>query len=262
MAEPLVDVRGVRKEYMLNPSLIARMMGRTRPSVVLDDVSLTISRGETLGLVGESGSGKSTLARCIMQLEDVTAGEIRFDGQALRGAVVPAFRKRAQIVFQDPQSSINRALRISEILASPLQLHGNFRSRAARRDRIAELLSLVGLPASTMERWPHQLSGGQRQRIGIARALAVEPDFIVLDEPTSALDVSIQAQVINLLEDLQKRLSLTYLFISHDLRIVRYLCDRLAVMKQGQLVEVGECEAVFAKPAHPYTQQLLAATHA
>ncbi|WP_068956511.1 ATP-binding cassette domain-containing protein [Pararhizobium polonicum] len=260
MSEPLVEVRGARKEYRLNPSLAARLVGRSSSNIVLDDVSLTIRRGETLGLVGESGSGKSTLARCIMQLEGLSGGEIRFNGQLLQGDALHGFRKRAQIVFQDPQSSINRAMRISDVLASPLELHMKQMNRGARRDRIVELLSLVGLPATTMDRWPHQLSGGQRQRIGIARALAVEPEFIILDEPTSALDVSIQAQVINLLADLQQRLSLTYLFISHDLNIVRYLSDRLAVMKQGQIVEVGDCETVFAAPQHPYTRQLLAAT--
>ena len=260
MVDNLIEVRGATKFYALDSSLVTRMLGTTRSTVALGGIDIDIRRGETLGLVGESGSGKSTLARCIMHLEDLSAGEISYEGQRVgKGQALRHFRRKAQIVFQDPQSSINRSMRISEVLASPLELHGKYVTKADRRERTAELLKLVGLPEAVMDRWPHQLSGGQRQRVGIARALAVEPEFIVLDEPTSALDVSIQAQVVNLLAELQERLSLTYLFISHDLNIVRYLSDRVAVMRYGEVVEINDSEALYEAPQHAYTKQLLSA---
>jgi peptide/nickel transport system ATP-binding protein len=212
--------------------------------------------------VGESGSGKSTLAKCLMHLEPLTSGELLLNGREIGSETLGEFRRKAQIVFQDPHSSLNRSLRVGKILASPIELKGSLKTISAIRARVRELLAMVGLPESFEERWPHQLSGGQRQRIGIARALAMEPELIVLDEPTSALDVSIQAQVINLLAELQERLSLTYLFISHDLNLVRYLSDRVAVMQKGSVVEIGNVEDVYNAPQHEYTRTLLAArTH-
>jgi oligopeptide/dipeptide ABC transporter ATP-binding protein len=260
MTAPLLRLDGVSKHYAARPSVLGRILPNQPMVRAVQDVSLGIAPGEILGLVGESGSGKSTLGRLALLLEPPTAGSVRFDGRN-PAADLPAFRRRAQMVFQDPQSSLNRSLTIERILDSPLAVHrtGN---AAARRARIAELLELVGLSADMMRRYPHELSGGQRQRVGIARALAIEPAFVVLDEPTSALDVSIQAQVVNLLVALQQRLSLTYLFISHDLRLVRWLCDRIAVMYLGRIVEIGPAAVLWDRPRHPYTQALLAAVTA
>ncbi len=258
MRDALVELAGVRKTYLDHGSFAARMMGLTRAVHAVADVDLAIRRGETVGLVGESGCGKSTLARALVRLESVDEGDIVFDGHNITNVAerkLGWFRKRAQIVFQDPQSALNRSLKIETMLARALALRGGDRGR----DRCAELLRTVGLDPGFVDRYPHELSGGQRQRVNIARALAVEPEFIVLDEPVSALDVSIQAQVLNLLQDLQEQFGLTYLFVSHDLNVVRYLCDRVAVMYLGRIVELGPVEDVYAAPAHPYTELLLSA---
>ena len=227
----------------------------------MNDVSFTLARGETLGLVGESGSGKSTTARLVLRLLDPSSGCIRFDGTditALSGAKLRRFRRRMQIVFQDPYASLDPRQTVGAIIGEPLRLHRPG-SAAAHRARVTELLSLVGLSEAQAKRYPHEFSGGQRQRIGIARALAAEPELIICDEPVSALDVSIQAQVLNLLRDLQERLGLAYLFITHDLAVVRHVAHRVAVMRQGRIVELAPTEALFAAPADPYTSSLVAA---
>jgi oligopeptide/dipeptide ABC transporter ATP-binding protein len=261
MTEPLLSLDGISKHYAADASPFAGWFG-PRPVVrAVEGASLAVAAGETLGLVGESGSGKSTLGRLALLLEPPSAGTVRFAG-ADPAADLPGFRRRAQMVFQDPQSSLNRAMTVARILETPLLVHGVGATKAERRARIAELLETVGLRAEMATRYPHELSGGQRQRVGIARALAIEPSFLVLDEPTSALDVSIQAQIANLLVDLQRRLSLAYLFISHDLRLVRWLADRIAVMYLGRIVETGPAEALWNAPRHPYTRSLIDATTA
>jgi oligopeptide transport system ATP-binding protein len=227
----------------------------------VDDVSFAIERGETFGLVGESGSGKTTTGRCILRLVEPTAGEVRFDGQNVLGFTkrrMREARRDMQIVFQDPYSSLNPRMRARQIVEEPLIIH-RLGDRAARRERVGELFRLVGLDPTHLERYPHEFSGGQRQRIGLARALALNPSFLILDEPVSALDVSIQAQVVNLLMDLQQQLKLTYLFIAHDLRLVEHICSRVAVMYLGKIVEMGPTESLFAAPQHPYTRALLSA---
>ena len=232
----------------------------TRVAAV-DDVSFSIEEGETFGLVGESGSGKTTTGRCLLRLIEPTSGEVRFRGEdvlALSPSGLRAARRQMQIVFQDPYSSLNPRMRAREIVEEPLIIH-RLGDRTARRARVAELFGLVGLDSIHLERYPHQFSGGQRQRIGLARALALNPSFLILDEPVSALDVSVQAQVINLLMDLQRRLSLTYLFIAHDLRLVEHICSRMAVMYLGKIVEMGTAASLFAAPQHPYTRALLSA---
>jgi oligopeptide/dipeptide ABC transporter ATP-binding protein len=261
MTAPLLALDGLTKHYAAKPSLLGRLLPNQPMVRAVQDVTLSIAPGEVLGLVGESGSGKSTLGRVALLLEPPTAGTVRFKGEDPARAIA-TFRRRAQMVFQDPQSSLNRSLTVEHILESPLVVHGVGRGRAERRARIAHLLETVGLRADMMRRYPHELSGGQRQRVGIARALAIEPALVVLDEPTSALDVSIQAQVVNLLVDLQQRLSLTYLFISHDLRLVRWLCDRIAVMYLGRIVEIGPAAVLWEAPRHPYTRALLSAVTA
>jgi ABC-type oligopeptide transport system ATPase subunit len=240
------------------------LFGARPEHVALDGVSLSIARGESFGLVGESGSGKSTLARCVLALEPPTSGRILLDGEdihALSGEKLERFRARVQIVFQDPYASLNPRMSVHDIVAEPLVIH---RARfpldaAGRTARVVELLDLVGLGRQHLHRHPHEFSGGQRQRIAIARALACQPAFIVLDEPTSALDVSVQAQVLNLLHDLQARFGLTYLFISHDLAVVRHVCDRVALLHRGRLVEQGPTERVWTAPESDYARMLIAA---
>ena len=250
---PLIEVRHLKKYF-----------GKSdRPVRAVDDVSFAIRPGETLGLVGESGSGKSTIGRTVLRLVERTAGEVLYRGEdigALSGERMRKLRSKLQIIFQDPYASLNPKMRISAILGEALSTHGLHQGKGERDKRIAELLELVGLRAEHASRFPHEFSGGQRQRIGVARALAVEPEFIVADEPLSALDVSIQSQVINLLADLRERLSLTMLFISHDLDVVEYLCDRVVVLYLGKVMEVAETDAMFERPMHPYTRALLAAS--
>jgi ABC-type oligopeptide transport system ATPase subunit len=227
----------------------------------VDDVSFSIEEGETYGLVGESGSGKSTTGRCMLRLIEPTSGQMRFRGQDVLAFDRPrlrAARRDMQMVFQDPYSSLNPRMRARDIVEEPLIIH-RIGARAERREKVAELFGLVGLDPAHLARYPHEFSGGQRQRIGLARALALNPSFVIADEPVSALDVSIQAQVINLLLDLQERLKLTYLFIAHDLRLVRHICTRLSVMYLGKIVESGNTASIFAAPQHPYTRALLSA---
>jgi ABC-type oligopeptide transport system ATPase subunit len=254
---PLVEVSHLVKHFRRDAGLF-----RTgTPVAAVDDVSFTIGEGETFGLVGESGSGKTTTGRCMLRLIEPSSGEVRFRGEnvlefpprRMREA-----RRHMQIVFQDPYSSLNPRMRVRQIVEEPLVIH-KLGDRANRRERVAELCRLVGLNPAHLERYPHQFSGGQRQRIGLARALALNPSFLILDEPVSALDVSVQAQVVNLLMDLQSQLKLTYLFIAHDLRLVEHICTRLAVMYLGKIVEMGPAAALFASPQHPYTRALLSA---
>jgi ABC-type glutathione transport system ATPase component len=245
----LAEGRGLVKEY-----------GAGRR--VVDDVSFAIRRGETLGLVGESGSGKSTVARMLLRLVEPTAGEVRYEGRDLLAASsqeMRGMRRRMQIVFQDPYAALNPRMRMREILAEPFAIH-NEKPVGGLAARLAEMLRTVGMEESALERFPHEFSGGQRQRINIARALALRPEFLVLDEPVSALDVSVGAQVVNLLRELQREYGLTYLFISHSMPLVRYLCDRVAVMQRGRLVELGDCEKVCDSPREEYTRKLIAAT--
>jgi ABC-type glutathione transport system ATPase component len=245
----LVEARGLVKEYAA---------GRR----VVDDVSFNIRHGETLGLVGESGSGKSTVARMLLRLVDPTAGDVRYrekDLLAMNPHEMREMRRHMQIVFQDPYAALNPRMKVKEILAEPFAIHRE-KPEGGLASRLQEMLATVGLEQSALERFPHEFSGGQRQRINIARALALRPEFLVLDEPVSALDVSVGAQVINLLRDLQREYGLTYLFISHSMPLVRYLCDRVAVMQRGRLVELGDCEQVCDAPREEYTRRLIAAT--
>jgi ABC-type oligopeptide transport system ATPase subunit len=242
----------------------ARLFGTAPVVTALSNVSLSVGRGQSFGLVGESGSGKTTLARCILQIEQVTRGRILFDGVdlgQLSRAAMRAMRSRIQIVFQDPYASLNPRMTVRDTIAEPMEIHHDpeTRTASARTDRVVALLERVGLGAQHLYRFPHEFSGGQRQRIGIARALAPKPDLLVLDEPTSALDVSVQAQILNLLHELQGQLGLTYLFISHDLSVVRYICDQMAFLHRGRIVEQGATEAVFHNPQSDYAKMLLAA---
>lgn len=247
----LVEAQGLVKEYARGGDAVR----------VVDDVSFAIRRGETMGLVGESGSGKSTVARMLLRLIGPTAGAIRYDGMDLIAASpqqMRGLRRRMQIVFQDPFAALNPRMKVRQILAEPFAIHGQHKTATA--EHLEAMLREVGLDAAALERYPHEFSGGQRQRINIARALALRPEFLVLDEPVSALDVSVGAQVVNLLRELQRKYGLTYLFISHSMPLVRYLCDRVAVMQRGRLVEYGDCEQVCEAPRDAYTRGLIAAT--
>jgi oligopeptide/dipeptide ABC transporter ATP-binding protein len=258
MPPPTLQVRNLRKHFLLPGNWFGR---RARLLRAVDGVSFSINRGQTLGLVGESGCGKTTTGRMLVRLEEPTAGDLLLDGQnygRAQGRELRAYRRRVQMVFQDAMASLDPRMAVGESIAEPLRVQGGTSARE-RRARVGHLLHQVGLAPALAERLPHQLSGGQRQRVGIARALALSPDVIVADEPTSALDVSVRAQVINLLRDLQAQLHLSFLFISHDLSTVRYTSDEVAVMYLGRIVEQGPTEALFARPQHPYTQALLAA---
>jgi peptide/nickel transport system ATP-binding protein len=258
VTEPLLRVADLRVDLPIRAAPLGRRSGSL---TVVGGVSLEIGRGETLGLVGESGCGKTTLGRAILRLVDATSGSIQFDGQELRGlsqAQLRPLRRRLQIVFQDPYSSLNPRMTVRQIIGEPFVIHRLAVGRQLEQ-RVVELLDLMGLPRDAADRYPHEFSGGQRQRIGIARALAMKPDLIVADEPISALDVSIQAQIVNLLVELQSRLKLAYLFIAHDLKIVEHVSDRVAVMYLGKIVELAPAEVIFQEPRHPYTQALVSA---
>ena len=250
----LVEVKGLKEYFPITTGFMKTTMLKA-----VDDVSFTIRKGETLGLVGESGCGKTTVGRTLLHLYKPTAGEICFDGKLVDKKTLPEYHRRAQMVFQDPYSSLNPRMTVSDIVGEPLDVHHMYSSKKERDDRILELLSLVGLNSEHASRYAHEFSGGQRQRIGIARALAMKPEFIVCDEPVSALDVSIQAQVINMFDDLQDELGLTYLFIAHDLLVVRHISDRIAVMYLGKMVELADAEEIYNHPLHPYSQSLLSA---
>jgi oligopeptide/dipeptide ABC transporter ATP-binding protein len=258
VSEPLVEVRDVRKYYPVGGGLLRRARAMVR---AVDGVSLTVNAGETLGLVGESGCGKSTLGRLMLRLLEPSGGDVRFAGRSLlqlAARELRSLRREMQIVFQDPYGSLNPRMRVGSIVGEGLAIH-RLGSRAERRARVRELLDMVGLQAEASRRYPHEFSGGQRQRIGIARALAVGPRFVVADEAVSALDVSIQAQILNLLQDLRARLGLTMLFIAHDLRIVEHVSDRVAIMYLGRVVELAPTAEIYTNPRHPYTRALLAA---
>ena len=258
-ADALLDVQDLRKYFPIRRGFLGRSVAQVR---AVDGVSFRLQRGETLGLVGESGCGKSTTGRAILRLIEPTGGRLFFDGldiERLDRTELTEFRRRAQIVFQDPFGSLNPRLTVDSMLTEVLNVHGLGETRGERSARVRELLEMVGLSAEYAGRYPHEFSGGQRQRIGIARALAVEPEFIVCDEPVSALDVSVQAQVVNLLRDLQTELGLTYLFIAHDLAVVEYMSDRVAVMYLGKIVEMAASQELYQNPFHPYTQALLSA---
>jgi oligopeptide/dipeptide ABC transporter ATP-binding protein len=256
----ILEVRNLVKHFDVGGG---GLFGGARALVkAVDGVSFAIRRGETLGLVGESGCGKTTTGRCILQLEQPTAGQVIFEGRDLTtvsAAELRAVRRRMQVIFQDPYSSLNPRMTIGQIIAEPLAVHGIVRERRAREARVKELMAHAGLLPAMARRYPHELSGGQRQRVGIARALAMEPALIISDEPVSALDVSIQAQIINLLEELQGRFGLTYLFVAHDLSVVRHISDRVAVMYLGKIVELTDRRSLYENPQHPYTKALLSA---
>jgi oligopeptide/dipeptide ABC transporter ATP-binding protein len=262
MADALLEVEDLSKHFLLNSDIVSRVAGKTRTLKAVDSISFSIRPGETLGLVGESGCGKSTTARLITRLIEPSSGAVRFHGEDMLRQPkrrMKQVRKAMQLVFQDPYSSLNPRKTVMEILGRPLLVHGIAKSWTERRARVLELLSLVGLGVEHVDRYPHEFSGGQRQRIAIARALSVDPELVIGDEPVSALDVSIQAQTLNLFRELQERFSLTYLFIAHDLSVIRHISDRVAVMYVGKIVETGPAEEIFNRPQHPYTKALLAA---
>jgi len=250
---PLIEVKNLKEHFPIAVSAL-----RTKPLKAVDGVSFTINRGETLGLVGESGCGKTTVGRTLLHLYKPTDGEIWYDGKQIKTAAdIKEFRKKATMVFQDPYSSLNPRMTVADIIGEPLDVHKLYKTKEERQARILELMDYVGLNSEHAARYAHEFSGGQRQRIGIARALAVNPDFIVCDEPVSALDVSIQAQVINMFQELQEKLGLTYLFIAHDLLVVRHISDRIAVMYLGKMVELADANEIYDHPLHPYSKSLL-----
>lgn len=252
----MIEVKGLYKEFPIKKGFFNKKVGAVH---AVNNVSFDIAKGETLGLVGESGCGKSTTGRCVLGLIDATAGSVKFDGSEVINAdrkVLKNLRQRMQIIFQNPYSSMNPRMNVNEILLEPYVINKKYPKREAN-EKIAKLLDLVGMPKSSLGKFPHEFSGGQRQRIVIARALTLEPEFIVADEPVSALDVSIQAQIVNLMEELKRELGLTYLFISHDLSVVRYVSDRVAVMYLGEIVEMAPVDKLYNNPKHPYTQALL-----
>jgi oligopeptide transport system ATP-binding protein len=257
---PLLEVRGLRMHFPITEGILAhKLVGEVK---AIDGIDFSVRRGETLGLVGESGCGKTTTGRCILRLERPTAGQIYYDGvdiARMERRELQSLRRRIQVIFQDPYSSLNPRMKVGEIIAEPIKVHSIEPNSAKRSARVRDLLSVCGLNPRFADRYPHEMSGGQRQRVGIARALALNPEFIVCDEAVSALDVSIQAQVVNLLEDLREQFGLTYLFIAHDLSVVRHLCQRVAVMYLGRIVELADSDELFSNPLHPYTQALLAA---
>ena len=251
----LIEVKGLKKYFDISVGAF-----KTKPLKAVDDVSFDIRRGETLGLVGESGCGKTTVGRTLLHLYKPTAGKIIFDGKELKTkADLNEYRKKATMVFQDPYSSLNPRMTVSDIIGEPLDIHKLYKSKKEREEKILELMGHVGLNSEHASRYAHEFSGGQRQRIGIARSLAVNPDFIVCDEPVSALDVSIQAQVINMFGELQEKMGLTYLFIAHDLLVVRHISDRIAVMYLGRMVELADAGEIYDHPLHPYSKSLLSA---
>jgi len=253
--QTLLEVKHLKQYFNIPMGML-----KSKPLKAVDDVSFSIRKGETLGLVGESGCGKTTVGRTILNLYKPTAGEIWYDGkQIVTPADIKEFRKKATMVFQDPYSSLNPRMTVEDIIAEPLDVHKLYKTKEERRERILELMSHVGLNSEHASRYAHEFSGGQRQRIGIARSLAVNPEFIVCDEPVSALDVSIQAQVINMFDELQDKLGLTYLFIAHDLLVVRHISDRIAVMYLGKMVELADADEIYENPLHPYSQSLMSA---
>jgi ABC-type oligopeptide transport system ATPase subunit len=259
-AEPLMEVRDLEKHFPLTRGVVLRQKVGTVKAV--DGVSFAVMKGETLGIVGETGSGKSTTARLMMRLMEPTAGTVRFEGEDithLKGKKLKATRRELQMVFQDPYSSLNPRKTVGSIVAEPFAIHGLYTDRTERRQQVSKLMDTVGLNPEHYNRYPHEFSGGQRQRIGVARALALGPKLLIADEPVSALDVSIQAQVLNLLRELQRSMGLTLVLISHDLSVVRHMCDRVAVMYEGKIVELAENETLYGEPSHPYTRELLAA---
>ncbi|MBP5289586.1 MAG: dipeptide ABC transporter ATP-binding protein [Clostridia bacterium] len=252
---PLVEVRNLKQYFNINTGFM-----RTRPLKAVDDVSFTINRGETLGLVGESGCGKTTVGRTLLHLYKPTAGEVIYNGKPIKTkSDILDFRKKSTMVFQDPYSSLNPRMTVSDIIGEPLDIHKMYKSREERMERILSLMERVGLNSEHAARYAHEFSGGQRQRIGIARALALDPEFIVCDEPVSALDVSIQAQVINMFDELQQQMGLTYLFIAHDILVVRHISDRIAVMYLGKMAEIADAAEIYDHPLHPYTKSLMSA---
>ncbi len=258
MSEVLLEVKNLKKYFPIKKSFFGKALTNVK---AVDDVSFTINKGETFGLVGESGCGKSTTGRTLIRLYEPTAGEIIFDGEDIAkksNKELLEYRKRIQMIFQDPYASLNTRMTVADIVGEPLDIHNLYKGKE-RQEKIFDLLETVGLSKDHASRYPHEFSGGQRQRIGIARALAVDPDFIICDEPISALDVSIQAQVVNMLEDLQKERGLTYLFIAHDLSMVKYISDRIGVMYLGKMAEIASSDNLYATPLHPYSQALLSA---